>query len=378
VCGVAETQPVNLARELGLDRSKALEVLSELRQALPATSSQVSAMLSSGETEEESAPKRVKTADAARASAPVLSSLQSLLEVAHKKPSIVTFCQGIDALLGEGMPTGEVTEVVGAPGVGKTQLCMQLAVDATIPESLGGVDGQVVYVDTEGSFVANRCAQVADALATHLRAMAETRDADIPVLSAEEQLSRIHVIRCLSLAEQLGALLALPSIVESIAGPPVRLIIVDSIAFHYRAESADPALRAKQLAAQAQVLHGLAMRRDLAVVVINHVTTKVSSAAHEARAMNALFADEESPMRRAVASAALAVSSSDRKSHLVPALGDSWAHACTNRLHLFWSSDGIRIARLSKSPSRSQGATAFTITEEGIRAYKDVALPATE
>jgi RAD51-like protein 2 len=46
-------------------------------------------------------------------------------------------------LLGGGIPLGEVTELCGIPGVGKTQFGMQLALDVQIPESLGGVMGKV-------------------------------------------------------------------------------------------------------------------------------------------------------------------------------------------------------------------------------------------
>ena len=37
---------------------------------------------------------------------------------------------------------GSVTEICGAPGVGKTQLCIQLAVNALIPEVFEGVGGR--------------------------------------------------------------------------------------------------------------------------------------------------------------------------------------------------------------------------------------------
>jgi RAD51-like protein 2 len=35
---------------------------------------------------------------------------------------IITFCSDLDAILGGGVPTGQVTEFCGVPGVGKTQL----------------------------------------------------------------------------------------------------------------------------------------------------------------------------------------------------------------------------------------------------------------
>lgn len=66
------------------------------------------------------------------------------------------------------MPLGKMTEVCGVAGAGKTQFCMQLAVDATIPEEFGGVGGHAVYVDTEGSLVVERLAEMAAATVQHI------------------------------------------------------------------------------------------------------------------------------------------------------------------------------------------------------------------
>lgn len=133
----------------------------------------------------------------------------------------MTFCKAFDDLLGGGVPLGDITEICeqaqahrarhcrhvhrgsfgpcvrasaracrascaipmlsplcvllrrgsaagGVPGIGKTQLCMQLALNASIPVELGGVAGEAVYVDTEGSMVPARMAQMATALHRHL------------------------------------------------------------------------------------------------------------------------------------------------------------------------------------------------------------------
>ncbi len=45
-------------------------------------------------------------------------------------------------MLGGGWPRGEVTEVCGIPNTGKTQMCIQLALDVQIPTSMGGVQGE--------------------------------------------------------------------------------------------------------------------------------------------------------------------------------------------------------------------------------------------
>ena len=69
----------------------------------------------------------------------------------------MTFCAQVDGILGGGVQTGEITEFCGAPGVGKTQIGMQLAVSVQLPkEFFCGNEGECVYVDTEGSFTCDR------------------------------------------------------------------------------------------------------------------------------------------------------------------------------------------------------------------------------
>jgi len=70
---------------------------------------------------------------------------------------IVSFVQSIDTMLGGGFYPRELTELAGPPGSGKTQLAMQLCVDARLPREFGGVAGSAVYIDSEGSFSPERC-----------------------------------------------------------------------------------------------------------------------------------------------------------------------------------------------------------------------------
>ena len=97
------------------------------------------------------------------------------------RPAIVSFCQALDGALGGGARVGEVLEICGEPGTGKTQMALQLALDARIPASFGGVDGRALYLDCEGGFSATRARELAHGLAEHLAWIAR-RDA-----AAEEQ-----------------------------------------------------------------------------------------------------------------------------------------------------------------------------------------------
>ena len=47
-------------------------------------------------------------------------------------------------------------------------MALQLALDARIPASFGGVDGRALYLDCEGGFSATRARELAHGLAEHL------------------------------------------------------------------------------------------------------------------------------------------------------------------------------------------------------------------
>lgn len=52
---------------------------------------------------------------------PAVSALERLKEE-QSLPPIITFSEGLDNMLGGGVPLCKITEFCGAPGVGKTQM----------------------------------------------------------------------------------------------------------------------------------------------------------------------------------------------------------------------------------------------------------------
>ena len=166
---------------------------------------------------------------------------------------IVTFCKSIDNLLGGGFATSEVTEVVGVPGVGKTQLAMQLCVDASLPKPYGGVDGESIYIDSEGSFAPERCYSMAESLVEHVHSSARRRiernrnenahgqsaEMSKEVLNlykTEGILNGIHVFRVYDETSQSATIKSLYGFISkrSNHSRPVKVVVIDSIAFHYR------------------------------------------------------------------------------------------------------------------------------------------------
>ncbi|KNC56404.1 Rad51 DNA recombinase 3 [Thecamonas trahens ATCC 50062] len=314
---------VALSEAAGITRRQALDVLRAVRGKGEGAGSGRSAAVSlaalvGGGTAQESGAEEVGR-----------SAYALLLEERQQVP-IITFCAEVDEMLGGGVPLGKVTEFTGAPGIGKTQLGMQLAVDVQIPEAFGGAGGSAIYIDTEGSFVVERAVEIASAVVSHLDAQAAA-DGVAHGLSLESVLSSIAYYRVHSYVEQIALINLLPGIVEELGN--VRLVVIDSVAFHFRHDFANMGVRTRVLNGMAQSLTLLAEKAGLAVVLMNQVTTRGISQGH---------------------------------AYLAPALGESWGHAATVRVNLFWD-NGARLALLFKSPSHSQGSARFAVTVQGIR-----------
>ena len=55
-----------------------------------------------------------------------------------------------------------ITEAFGEFRTGKTQLAHTLCVTTQLPKEKGGGNGQVIYIDTEGTFRPERIEQIAE------------------------------------------------------------------------------------------------------------------------------------------------------------------------------------------------------------------------
>ena len=178
--------------------------------------------------------------------------------------NIISFVRKLDTdLLRGGISVGQITELCGTPGIGKTQMAMQLAVNVTIPRLHAGQEGECIYIDTEGSLSASRLNDMAAAMHTHLckisrghklkpgerknlseeaqkeklqRQMREKlRSAQ--ALTAEAILDKIAVFPRVKEYEQLIEVLeALPHYIQS-TRPGTKLVIIDSVSMPLRVHS---------------------------------------------------------------------------------------------------------------------------------------------
>ncbi|XP_048582236.1 DNA repair protein RAD51 homolog 3 [Nematostella vectensis] len=326
--------PTELSEDLSLSREDALSILQVVRKPQTPLS------------EKEKAIKTIS------AGSPRSRSALELLQQEQTAGSIVTFCEQLDDMLGGGVPTCKITEFCGAPGIGKTQIGMQLAVDVQIPEEFGGLDGEVIYIDTEGSFIVERVADIAAAAIKHLENVTESADLDesernlqleaMKEFEVEKILSRIHVFRCHDYIQLIALSHLLHDFIKERI--KVKLVVVDSIAFHFRHDFEDMALRTRLLNGLAQSFIRMACEQQLAVVLMNQMTTKIQQ-------------------------------NQDGGSHLVPALGESWSHASTVRVVLHWDNKQ-RMATLYKSPTKQEMTVPFQITSCGVRDAWDFPPPA--
>ncbi len=231
---------------------------------------------------------------------------------------VTTNSKALDELLGGGVETQAITEFSGEFGTGKTQLAHQIAVDIQLPAGQGGLDGEVVYIDTESTFRPERIVDMAKGVG----------------IDPAATLERIHVARAFNSNHQM---LLVQKAQELAREKPIRLVIVDSLTSHFRSEyvgRAELAPRQQQLNKHLHELLRFADTYNASIVVTNQVSARP----------DILFGDPTRPIG-----------------------GNIVAHAATYRVYLRKSKPPKRIARLIDSPNLPEGEAVFSLSTEGVR-----------
>ena len=243
-----------------------------------------------------------------------------LLDEQRSKRYLSTGSQAFDEILGGGIATGSITEIAGEFSSGKSQICFQLCINAIIPEDFGGLNGKVFFVDTEGTFSAKRVLQ----MATFNRAK----------LDPHEILKNIFVARSFNADHQIQIVNEADNLLKT---ENVRLIIIDSIASHFRSEyhgKEQLIERQQKIMALAEKLQKYADSYDLAIITTNQVLASV-----------------DNYLAGKVAE---------------PALGYAWGHRPQTRIWLRKLKGNSRVARIIDSPELPEKEATFYITDEGI------------
>lgn len=110
-----------------------------------------------------------------------------------------------------------ISEVFGEFRCGKTQLSHTISVIAQLPKSLGGADGKVAYIDTEGTFRPERIAQIAERFGVDPDA-AQENIAYARALNSEHQLDLLNTLS------------------REFAAGAYRLLVIDSIMNCFRVD----------------------------------------------------------------------------------------------------------------------------------------------
>ena len=245
------------------------------------------------------------------------------IEYAKKRNNIIHISTGsknFDNLLGgRGVESRAVTEAFGAYGSGKTQLGLTLSVNVQLPIEKGGANGKCVFIDTEGTFRPVRIRQIAESLGAN----------------PEKVLKNIFVARAFNSDHQI---LLIEKISEMIkAGEPIRLLIVDSLTAHFRAEYAGRGTLAPRQHKINEYMHNLmrlAEQHNLAVYVTNQVMANPAQ----------MFGDPTTPVG----------------GHIV-------GHASTYRIYLRRGKKDSRVAKLIDSPNLPENETVFFLTDAGVK-----------
>lgn len=232
---------------------------------------------------------------------------------------ITTGSKSFDELLGgKGVQSRAVTEAFGAYGSGKTQLGSTLAVNTQLPLDRGGANGKCVFIDTEGTFRPARIKQIAEALGAN----------------PEKVLKNIFVARAFNSDHQI---LLLDKISEMIKdGEPIKLLIVDSLTAHFRAEFAGRGQLADRQQKLNRYMHNLmklAEQHNLAVYVTNQVMANPAQ----------MFGDPTTAIG----------------GHIV-------GHASTYRIYLRRGKKDSRVAKLVDSPDLPDNEAIFFLSNAGV------------
>ncbi|MFQ5976987.1 MAG: DNA repair and recombination protein RadA [Candidatus Heimdallarchaeota archaeon] len=243
-----------------------------------------------------------------------------LLEESRDLPRISTGSQSLDGILGGGLPASTISEFSGAYASGKTQIAFQLCVNVQKPEDEGGLSGAAYFVDSEGSFAPQRVAE----MVTMGTAMAP-----------KEALTQILVSRAFNVEHQVRLVREADQLIRE---KNVKLLIVDSVAAHFRVEyvGKDMLPKRQQLLMQhAEDLQQYAESYGIAIMLTNQV-----------------LATPETLLGAGAS--------------IQPALGYAWGHRPTHRIYLRKGRRNARIARVFDSPELPEREAVFYIEQEGI------------
>jgi len=242
---------------------------------------------------------------------------ETILEKRQTINKIPTSSDSFDEIMGGGFETGAITECFGEFGSGKTQIAHQIAVNVQLPKEQGGLDGKVIYIDTENTFRPERIIQ-----------MAQGKGLDTATV-----LKKIRVARAFNSDHQM---LLSEKAEELLKEGDFKVLIVDSLTAHFRAEFIGRGTlseRQQKLNKHMHTLLRLADMYNCCIIVTNQVMARP----------NVMFGDPTQAIG----------------GHIV-------GHSSTFRIYLRKGKKGSRVAKLVDSPNLPDNECMFYVNTSGI------------
>jgi DNA repair protein RadA len=240
-------------------------------------------------------------------------------EIRKNIARIETGSQELDGLLGGGVETGSLIEFFGEFRTGKTQICHQLCVNVQLPREQGGLEGNALYIDTEGTFRPERIINMAEALN----------------LDYNTVLKNIIFGRAYNSDHQILLIKEAANIIKE---KNIKLIIVDSLIGHFRSEYIGRGTLANRQGLINMHIHDLLrlcdIHPELAVIVTNQVSAKPD-----------VFYGNP----------------------ITATGGNIVAHGSTIRVFLRKGKGEQRVAKIVDAPHLPEAEAVFCITEDGIK-----------
>ncbi|KAB7516320.1 DNA repair and recombination protein RadA [Halosegnis rubeus] len=253
----------------------------------------------------------------------------------------------IDEMLGGGVETQSITEVYGEFGSGKSQITHQLAVNVQLQAENGGLHGRCIFIDTEDTFRPERIDEmvrgldddIIDSELDYRDIEGSAGDDEAMEALVDDVLAKIHVAKAFNSNHQI--LLAEKSL--EIAKEhedddyPVRLLCVDSLTAHFRAEyvgRGELANRQQKLNKHLHSLDRVGNLYNAAVLVTNQVQSNP----------DAFFGDPTKPIG-----------------------GNILGHKSTFRMYLKKSKGNKRIVKLVDAPNLADGESVMRVENEGVK-----------
>lgn len=244
-------------------------------------------------------------------------------ELMKKRENVVkltTGSKGLDTLFGGGVESSAITECYGEFGSGKSSLAHQLAVTVQLAKDKGGAEGMAVWLDSESTFRPERIKQIATAMG----------------IDPTEALRNIKVARCFNSDHQMLLAEKVEDLIKN-ENLPIKLVIVDSLMSHFRADFSGRgqlADRQQKINKHMHTLMRLATAYNLIVYVTNQVMAKPDT----------FFGDPTAAIG----------------GHIV-------GHNSTYRVYLRKGKKGSRVAKMVDAPHLAETEAIFMVTEGGIQ-----------